>query len=104
MLRDAGLALRDRRPGRPSHRQNPRHEHEVTAEASRRRLTGCAGANKPDGYGSSAIIFIYSSCVQARTVRVRTFPCAPRASANLAMLSPLGDSMKTTRSLSPEVR
>jgi FAD binding domain len=58
----------------------------------------------PSRYGSSDISFWNSDCGQARAVRVRTFPCAPSASANLATLSPLGVSTMTRRSSSPDVR
>src|SRR5262249_51645067 len=41
---------------------------------------------------------------EIRAVRVRTLPFELSASANLAALSPLGVSMMTRRSLSPDVR
>src|SRR5262245_35689637 len=55
-------------------------------------------------YGSSEISLRNSDSGQARTVRVRTFPSEPSASANFATLSPLGVSTMRRRSSSPEVR
>ncbi len=43
-------------------------------------------------YGSSDISWVHSGSVQAREVRVRTFPSEPIASANLVTWSPRGAS------------
>src|SRR5882672_1531568 len=55
-------------------------------------------------YGSSDISLVHSGSVQAREVRVRTFPSEPVASANLVTWSPRGASAMTRMSCSPEVR
>jgi hypothetical protein len=58
----------------------------------------------PRCYGSSEISLRNSDSGQALTVRVRTLPSEPIASANLATLSPFGVSTMRRRSSSPEVK